>query len=46
MQRFVLTLAGMSAGATVALLGGVEGLIGAFLAGLGMNRLVPTPGSA
>ncbi len=44
MQRFVFALAGMSAGATVALLGGVEGLIGAFLAGLGMNRLVPTRG--
>ena len=44
MQRFVFALAGMSAGATVALLGGVEGLIGAFLAGLGMNRLVPTQG--
>jgi Kef-type K+ transport system membrane component KefB len=26
----------------VALLGGVEGLIGAFLAGLGMNSLIPT----
>jgi len=44
MQRFVFALAGMSAGATMALLGGVEGLIGAFLAGLGMNRLVPAKG--
>ena len=44
MQRFVFALAGMSAGAAVALLGGVEGLIGAFLAGLGMNRLIPTNG--
>ncbi len=44
MQRFVFALAGMSAGATVALLGGIEGLIGAFLAGLGMNRLVPNRG--
>ena len=44
MQRFVFSLAGMSAGATVALLGGVEGLIGAFLAGLGINRLVPAKG--
>ena len=43
-QRFVFALAGMSAGATVALLGGVEGLIGAFMAGLGMNRLVPNRG--
>lgn len=44
MQRFVFSLVGMAAGATVALLGGVEGLIGAFLAGLGMNRLVPAKG--
>ncbi len=44
MQRLVFALAGMSAGATVAVLGGVEGLIGAFLAGLGMNRLIPTRG--
>ena len=42
MQRFVFVLAGMAAGASVALLGGIEGLIGAFLAGLGMNRLVPS----
>lgn len=41
-QRFVFALAGMAAGASVALLGGLEGLIGAFLAGLGLNRLVPT----
>ena len=33
MQRFVFVLAGMAAGASVALLGGIEGLIGAFLAG-------------
>jgi len=44
MQRFVFVLAGMAAGATVALLGGIEGLIGAFLAGLGMNTLVPEKG--
>ena len=43
-QRFVFALAGMAAGATIALLGGIEGLIGAFLAGLGMNRLVPARG--
>lgn len=40
-QRFVFALAGMAAGSAVALLGGVEGLIGAFLAGLGMNSLIP-----
>jgi Kef-type K+ transport system membrane component KefB len=43
-QRFVFTLALMAIGATVALLGGMEGLIGAFLAGLGLNRLVPARG--
>ena len=43
-QRFVFTLALMALGATVALLGGMEGLIGAFLAGLGLNRLVPARG--
>jgi Kef-type K+ transport system membrane component KefB len=44
MQRFVFALAGMAAGAVIALMGGIEGLIGAFLAGLGMNRLVPAQG--
>ena len=43
-QRFVFTLALMAVGATVALLGGMEGLIGAFLAGLGLNRLIPARG--
>lgn len=43
-QRVVFTLALMGAGAMVALLGGMEGLIGAFLAGLGLNRMVPTNG--
>jgi len=42
MQRFVFALAGMSAGAAVAVLGGIEGLIGAFLAGLGLNLIIPT----
>ncbi len=45
MQRFVFALAAMAAGAVVAVLGGIEGLIGAFLAGLGMNRMVPVRGS-
>jgi len=44
MQRFVFVMAGMTAGASIALLGGIEGLIGAFLAGLGMNRLIPGKG--
>lgn len=43
-QRFVFTLALMATGATFALLSGMEGLIGAFLAGLGLNRLVPSRG--
>ncbi len=40
-QRFVFALAGMAAASTIALLGGIEGLIGAFLAGLGLNHLIP-----
>jgi Kef-type K+ transport system membrane component KefB len=43
-QRLVFLLAGMAAGATIASLGGIEGLIGAFLAGLGMNPRVPAQG--
>ena len=43
-QRVVFTIALMGAGSLVALLGGMEGLIGAFLAGLGLNRQVPTHG--
>ncbi|NHZ70936.1 MAG: hypothetical protein GWP18_04775, partial [Proteobacteria bacterium] len=44
-QRFVFALAAMAAGSTVALLGGVEGLIGAFLAGLGLNSIIPARSS-
>ncbi|HEU4320188.1 MAG TPA: cation:proton antiporter [Acidimicrobiia bacterium] len=43
-QRFVWIFGGMAAGAFVSLLGGIEGLVGAFLAGIGMNRLVPANG--
>lgn len=43
-QRFVWMLAGMSAGAIMGLLGGIEGLVGAFLAGIGMNASVPARG--
>lgn len=43
-HRFVWTLGGMAAGALVSILGGMEGLVGAFLAGIGMNRLVPAHG--
>ena len=40
-QRFLFSLVGMAAGASFAVAGGLEGIIGAFLAGLGLNRLVP-----
>jgi Kef-type K+ transport system membrane component KefB len=40
-QRFVFALAGMALSATLAVAAGLEGIIGAFLAGLGLNRLVP-----
>lgn len=43
-QRVVFMLALMGAGGLMALVGGMEGLIGAFLAGLGLNRQVPTHG--
>ena len=44
-QRFVFIMGGMAAGGVVALIGGIEGLVGAFLAGLGMNRLIPARGA-
>lgn len=40
-QRFVWALVAMAAGAVAGLLGGIEGLVGAFLAGIGMNTAVP-----
>jgi Kef-type K+ transport system membrane component KefB len=40
-QRFLFALVGMAGGASLAVAAGLEGIIGAFLAGLGMNRLVP-----
>jgi Kef-type K+ transport system membrane component KefB len=43
-QRFVWTLGAMALGAFVSLLGGMEGLVGAFLAGIGINRQVPAHG--
>lgn len=43
-QRVVFAFCLMGLGATVALLGGMEGLVGAFLAGLGLNRMIPTNG--
>jgi Kef-type K+ transport system membrane component KefB len=44
LQRFVWTLGVMALGAFVSLLGGMEGLVGAFLAGIGINRQVPAHG--
>ncbi|MEZ5168605.1 MAG: cation:proton antiporter [Acidimicrobiales bacterium] len=44
MQRFVWLLGGMAAGAAVGLVGGIEGLVGAFLIGVGMNSSVPARG--
>ena len=43
-QRFVWTLGAMALGAFASLLGGMEGLVGAFLAGIGINRQVPANG--
>ena len=40
-QRLLFALAGMAASAGVAVAGGIAGIIGAFLAGIGLNRLVP-----
>jgi Kef-type K+ transport system membrane component KefB len=39
--RFMLVLGGLTSSAVVAELVGIEPLLGAFLAGLGLNRLVP-----
>lgn len=44
-QRFVFSLAAMAGAAALATWGGVEGLIGAFLVGLGLNRLIPKSGT-
>lgn len=40
-QKVLFSLAGMAAAAGVAVAGGIAGIIGAFLAGIGLNRLVP-----
>ncbi len=41
LQRVLFVLTAMAASATLAVVGGVAGIIGAFLAGIGLNRLVP-----
>ncbi|NTU72147.1 MAG: cation:proton antiporter [Coriobacteriia bacterium] len=43
-MRFAFLLLAMAAGATCCELFGIEGLVGAFVAGLGVNRLVPKAG--
>lgn len=40
-QRVLFALAGMAATAALAVAAGLEGIIGAFLGGIGLNRLVP-----
>ncbi len=40
-QRLIFALVGMAASAALAVAGGIAGIIGAFLAGIGLNRLVP-----
>ncbi len=40
-ERLLFALVGMAASAGIAVLGGIAGIIGAFLAGIGLNRLVP-----
>ncbi len=42
--RYLLAIASFLAAATVAQALGIEGLVGAFFAGLGLNRLVPNEG--
>lgn len=42
--RYLLTFAAFLAAATLAASVGIEGIVGAFFAGLGLNRLVPTEG--
>ncbi len=43
-NRFVFLLFGFSSAAMIGAVFGIEGLVGAFLAGLGLNRLVPSGG--
>jgi Kef-type K+ transport system membrane component KefB len=42
--RYLLAIASFLAAATLATMVGIEGLVGAFFAGLGLNRLVPNEG--
>ncbi len=42
--RYLLAIAAFLAAATIAGMVGIEGIVGAFFAGLGLNRLVPNEG--
>jgi Kef-type K+ transport system membrane component KefB len=42
--RYVLAVTSLLAAATVAQVMGIEGIVGAFFAGIGLNRLVPNEG--
>ncbi len=42
--RYLLAIAAFLAAATLAEMVGIEGIVGAFFAGLGLNRLVPNEG--
>jgi Kef-type K+ transport system membrane component KefB len=42
--RYLLAIAAFLAAATLAAMVGIEGIVGAFFAGLGLNRLVPNEG--
>src|SRR6202000_1845849 len=42
--RYVVAITAFLSAATIAELFGIEGIVGAFFAGLGMNRLVPNEG--
>jgi Kef-type K+ transport system membrane component KefB len=43
-QRFVFIVAAMASAGLLAAAGGIEGIVGAFFAGLGLNRLIPNEG--
>ena len=43
-MRYVVAITAFLAAATVAELFGIEGIVGAFFAGLALNRLVPNEG--
>ena len=44
-ERYALLLAGLLSSAVLAEVAGIEGIVGAFFAGLGLNRLVPAGGA-